>query len=196
MIVTDNGKINHSLRLKYFNDLNNVQLPVAQELGVKPVADAAGLKKIKGELTKVSSSRGCFVSPVGLRPYLTSDAAALLAKIGADFADSLQARNLADHRIIVTSAFRTQKDVAKLMETNGNAVKNSAHQYGTTFDISWRYFLKCNIFAKRAEKQQLQDVLANVLIGLKVQNCCYILQEQLQACYHITVRKKGEIKSR
>jgi hypothetical protein len=181
------GKIDHSLRLKYFNDKHDVQLPMAKKLGIKPVANLVAFDKIKGDLTKISNLRGCFVE--AKRPYLTPDAAVLLAKIGNDFADSLQARYIADHRIIVTSMFRTEEDVERLMKINKNTVKNSAHLYGTTFDIGWRRYQRYNRFSKRTNSQQLYDVLANVLIALKVQNCCYITQEQSQACFHITVRK-------
>jgi hypothetical protein len=197
MYVTDSGKINHTLRTKYFNDKNDVQLPAAKRLGVSFVANDAEFETVKKSLTRVRSSRGCFVFPFAigayrLRPYLTADAAALLRKIGSDFADSLQHRGIARHEIVVTSIFRTQEDVKRLQKSNSNAITNSMYQYGTIFDISWRHFVKYNAFAPSPDSQVLQDVLAHTLAALKTKGYCHIIQEQRQTCYHITVREKTQ----
>jgi hypothetical protein len=178
------GEIKHSLRLRYFNDEHKVQLPMAEKLGVKPVADDAEFNNIISKLTKVESSRG--YNNEAKRPYLVSDAANLIAKIGNDFADSLKVRGLSEHKIIVTSMFRTKEDVAKLKSPT--KIKNSTHLRGTTFDITYKSY-KRSRFSKQVDSQQVYAILVNVLVNLKKQDKCYIIQEIQSPCFHITVRK-------
>jgi hypothetical protein len=176
--------IDNNLRYKYLNDKHNKHLPVAEKLGVKPVADNAAFDEIKSKLTQVESSRG--YNNEAKRPYLVPKAAALIAKIGNDFADSLEVRGLSEHKIIVTSMFRTMKDVENLKSPT--KIKNSAHLRGTTFDITYRRY-KRGISSKHVDNQQLYAILVNVLVNLKKQGCCYVVQEIKSPCFHITVRK-------
>jgi hypothetical protein len=173
--------INNNLRYKYFNDKHNKHLPVAEKLGVKPVANNAEFNNIKSKLTRVKSSRG--YNNDAQRPYLVPKAAALIAKIGNDFADSLKVRGLSEYEIIVTSMFRTQKDVENLKSPT--KIKNSVHLRGTTFDITYRRYIS----PKHLDNQQLYAILVNVLVNLKKQGCCYVVQEIESPCFHITVRK-------
>ena len=75
-------------------------------------------------------------------PFLIPQASALLDTIGANFLDSLSCKGLNPNQIIVTSVLRTADDVKRLRRRNGNASANSAHAFGTTFDVSYRRFCK------------------------------------------------------
>lgn len=93
----------------------------------------------------------------------------------------------------MTSVLRTKDDVKRLRRRNINASKNSAHFYGTTFDISWKRFQK----VEDEDGRPLQDVspdtlklvLSEVLRDLKAADKCYVKYELKQGCFHITSRK-------
>mgnify|MGYP000255442637 FL=1 len=94
----------------------------------------------------------------------------------------------------MTSVLRTQDDVKRLRRRNGNASPNSAHFYGTTFDVSWKRFQKI----EDEDGRPLQDVsadtlklvLSEVLRDLRKADKCYIKYELKQGCFHITTREK------
>jgi hypothetical protein len=79
-----------------------------------------------------------------------------------------------------------------LRRRNSNASENSAHCYGTTFDVSWKRFQK----VEDEDGRPLQDVssdtlklvLSEVLRDLKKAEKCYIKYELKQGCFHITTR--------
>mgnify|MGYP001539384814 CR=1 FL=1 len=83
---------------------------------------------------------------------------------------------------------------ASLRRRNGNASPNSAHFYGTTFDVSWKRFQKI----EDEDGRPLQDVsadtlklvLSEVLRDLRKADKCYIKYELKQGCFHITTREK------
>ena len=94
------------------------------------------------------------------------------------------------HKIIVTSVLRTKDDVKRLRKTNSNASLNSAHFYGTTFDISYNRFDRILPDGKSEEErdEKLKLVLSEVLRDLKKAGLCYIKYELRQGCFHITAR--------
>ena len=61
----------------------------------------------------------------------------------------MDSKGLCDHKIVVTSILRTDEDVERLMKRNNVAVKNSAHRYATTFDVSYRNFVPVGLNLKR-----------------------------------------------
>ena len=123
-------------------------------------------------------------------PYLIPPAARLLEEIGKNFQDSLSNLNASLYKIKVTSVTRTVDDVKKLKKRNRNSSVNSAHQYGTTFDVSWvRYTKVDENDTLNIDKDRLKMVLASVLRDLKRADRCYIKHERKQGCFHITVRE-------
>ena len=124
-------------------------------------------------------------------PYLVKDAADLLYEIGANFQDSLRNKHLPAYRVVVTSVLRTDADVKSLSKRNINASERSVHCYGTTFDISYKRFVKIDENSEDARDVDLIAVLAEVLRDLKKAGRCYVKYEIKQACFHITARKRG-----
>ena len=112
--------------------------------------------------------------------------------IGKNFLDSLESKGLNPNKIIVTSVLRTQEDIEKLQKSNPNSVKNSAHCYATTFDITYARYDKIKFKNFRrcesVEKETLKKVLGEVLRDLRKQNKCYVKYEVKQRCFHITTR--------
>jgi uncharacterized protein YcbK (DUF882 family) len=174
---------------KDFNDLNDLHLASALKIGIQPVANREAAEKIKSKLTEVKTQKHYEIEELSHSiPFLVPKAAKLLDKIAENFADSLKNLNAPHYKLIVTSVTRTQYDVKRLGRNNGNASKNSAHTYGTTFDISWKRFAKNDKNAGELNEDQLKMVLASVLRDLKKEGACYIKHEKKQACFHITAR--------
>ncbi|GHT03894.1 hypothetical protein FACS189423_05750 [Bacteroidia bacterium] len=173
-----------------FNDKHEVQLAVAAKIGIQPVANREEAEKMKRKLKEIKSGKNYEVDELTHSiPFLVPQATDLLTKIADNFADSLKNKNAPPYKIIVTSITRTQEDVKQLRRRNGNASPNSTHLYGTTFDISWKRFVKGDKNKKTLNEEQLKMVLASVLRDLKEEKACYVKHEKQQACFHITVRK-------
>lgn len=171
-----------------FPDSNHVQLVAAQQWGVTPVKNRADAELRKNEVVFVGSSPYYDVAPLNASiPYLVPRAAILLQDIGSLFFDSLQAKGLPLHRIVVSSVLRTEDDVARLRRSNHNATEQSCHLYGTTFDINYNAY---NPIDERRPvgSDKLKYVLSEVLRDLRQQGRCYIKYEIRQPCFHMTVR--------
>lgn len=178
-----------------FGDLNEKHLKVAQAIGISPIASREEAEALKGQLRHITPNELYAVDSLTHSiPYLIPGAARLLDSIGSNFLDSLEAKGLNPNRVIVTSVLRTQADVKQLRRRNVNASANSAHCYGTTFDVSWKRFQK----VEDPDGRPLQDVsadtlklvLSEVLRDLKSADKCYIKYELKQGCFHITAREK------
>lgn len=176
-----------------FPDLNDIHLESAKRLGVQPVDSREEADEMVGRLEELGT---CEVyrldSLTHSIPYLVPQANALLHKIGQNFLDSLQAKGLNPNKIVVTSVLRTQHDVKRLRRGNLNASANSAHCYGTTFDVSWKRFEK----VPHPEGRPMQDVnrdtlklvLSEVLRDLRQGGQCHVKYELKQGCFHITAK--------
>ena len=126
-----------------FGDLNEAHLNVAQAIGITPIASRKEAEHMKEKLQHIETNDLYVVDSLTHSiPYLIKGAAQLLDTIGTNFLDSLTAKGLNPNKIIVTSVLRTEDDVKRLRRRNGNASPNSAHFYGTTFDVSWKRFQK------------------------------------------------------
>lgn len=176
---------------KSFNDLHDLHLDAAQRLGITPMQSRADTLKYMDRMVKLPMELDMYKIDKLKHslPFLVEDASKLLVQIGLNFKDSLQRKKMPEYKIIVTSVTRTQDDVASLTKRNGNASDNSAHCYGTTFDVSWRRFEKIGPAGKDdVSEDKLKLVLAEVLHDLRERQRCYIVHERKQACFHITVR--------
>lgn len=187
-LVTDPGHENYSA---HFNDVQSVQIKAARKYGIEPLKDRSlASEAIKDHrLVHLRSGRNYQLAPMGHSiPYLTKNGADILNTIGQNFRDSLASKKLVPHKIVVTSVLRTDKDVENLMKHNNVAVKNSAHRYATTFDISYTNFINDGL-AVSTDRNELKKVLAEVLRDLRDDKQLYVKYERSQNCFHITVRK-------
>ena len=193
---------NHPVRVydvkfaKEFNDLNDVQLEVAQAIGVPPVADREAAEELKTKLVKVEDTDTYVVDSLTHSiPYLIPSAKELLDRIGQNFQDSLAAKGLNPNKLVVTSVLRTEADVARLRKGgNINASENSTHRYGTTFDLSYWHYVKVPELRGRPYEdvppEYLRAVLSQVLKDLHDEKgVCYVKYEKKQNCFHITVAR-------
>ena len=180
-----------------FPDLNDKHLAVAKRLGIRPIASRDDVASLAGRLEKVDSCEVFDVDSLTHSiPYLVPQAHTLLNRIGQNFLDSLANKGLNPNKIVVTSVLRTKNDVKRLRRHNGNASQNSAHFYGTTFDVSYKRFCKVEDPDKRplqnVSSDTLKLVLSEVLRDLRKEEACYIKYELKQGCFHITARPNKE----
>jgi hypothetical protein len=178
---------------KVFNDSNHVQLVAAKALGIRPIENLQSAWNVTRPLAKVASCREYYLEELTHSyPYLVPEAASLLREIGARFIDSLNSRGGGNYRIKVTSVLRTPDTVKKLQRVNGNATKESTHQYGTSFDISFKEFI-CDSIGTNRTFEDLKNLLAEVLRDLQLHDRCYVKFERHQSCFHITARPDSTI---
>ncbi|MBR5639550.1 MAG: hypothetical protein IKW83_07275 [Muribaculaceae bacterium] len=185
------GGLNASYR---FKDVNDTQIVAAQQFGIEPLSTRDGVDSIAYQLIKIESSNAFKVDSLTHSvPYLTPSASELLNIIAANFQSKLQEQGFAQYQFIVTSLLRTSDDVRKLRRVNRNAVKNSCHMYGTTFDIAYNCFEKVDSLpdfeGADASYKVLVNTLGETLKELRDANRCYIMFERGQPCYHITTRQ-------
>jgi uncharacterized protein YcbK (DUF882 family) len=109
-----------------------------------------------------------------------------MAKLLDDIARNFQMQTCSRSQFEVTSALRTEEDIAKLKKKNGNASSDSCHCNATTVDISYTSFGIDSVNVREA--YQLRLALAKTLQELRKEGRCYIKKERKQYCYHITVR--------
>ena len=168
-----------------FNDMNGRHLEAARALGIEPLAGEEEVRRASRRLYEVESCGAYVVEELTHSlPYLVREARDLLEEVGDNFRDSLESKGLPDYRVIVTSVLRTAGTVKELRKSNINASANSAHVYGTTFDIAYARYAG----AKEGERDKLKTVLAEVLRDLRQEKRCYVRYEYKQGCFHVTVR--------
>ncbi len=171
-----------------FRDSNYLHYEVAEANGIVPVASPDDMRSLRRPLVRLASCREYYVdSLTHSYPYLVPRAAELLGEIGRRFNDSLAARGGGSYRIKVTSVLRTPATVRRLRRVNRNASDSSAHQFATTFDISYSKFI-CDSITVNRTQEDLKNLLAEVLFAIRNEGRCYIKHERRQACFHITAR--------
>ena len=184
--VSRHHKLSKGYR-RTFNDKNDVHLAMAQRYGIEPLQSLEDANSRQFfELAKVDSCRYYTIKPLThSAPYLTPRAKWMLMTIGKNFQDSLATHGIDGYQIIVTSLLRTDDSIRRLRRRNSNASKNSAHRYGTTFDISYIHYNRTDS-ATYMPEYRLKETLAEVLYDLRREGHCYIKYEVKQSCFHVT----------
>lgn len=176
---------------KAFNDMQELHIDAARHNGVGPLTLRDDTLKYINKLVRIPDELFIYKTDRLKHsvPFLTRDASVLLTDICLNFRDSLISKDMPLYRLIITSITRTDNDVKNLSRRNVNASSDSAHRYGTTFDISWVRYDKLDAVDERTRNDgQLKLVLGQVLYDLKQRDRCYVKHERKQSCFHITVR--------
>lgn len=172
---------------RVFNDSNAHHLEYASANGARPIHDMKSLWEQSKDMEEVVSGKTLYIdSLTHSYAYLRPHAKALLDEIGQRFADSLAARGGGAYRLKVTSILRTEMTVGKLRRVNRNASSESAHSYGTTFDISYSKFICDDPSKPHRTFEDLKNLLAEVVFALRAEGRCLVKYERRQACFHIT----------
>ncbi|MBK5720830.1 hypothetical protein JGH11_08085 [Dysgonomonas sp. Marseille-P4677] len=176
---------------KTFGDLQDLHIAAAMANGVGPLVSRADTALYEGKLIRIPNELSIYKIDrlKHSMPFLVPKAATLLSDICLNFRDSLISKKMAMYKPIITSITRTDDDVTGLSKRNRNASENSAHRYGTTFDIAWTRFEKIDSSDPRTlDDGRLKAILGQVLHDLRERDRCYIKHERKQSCFHITVR--------
>jgi hypothetical protein len=177
-----------------FPDLQDVQIVAACKYGVPPIQNREEAESKKKQLVYIGSSPYYKIDEgmTSSIPYLVPRAQVLLHDISRAFLDSLAIKGIPLHKIIVSSVLRTEEDVAKLRQHNGNASEQSCHRFGTTIDICYNRFQTVSNPDEEPRRAVRSDslkwVLSEVLRDFREANRCYIKYEVKQGCFHITTR--------
>lgn len=169
-----------------FKDPNITTLKIAERIGILPIENREEAKKKLRRLNHIEDTKYYKLDPMPhSMPYLADGATKLLKTIGKKFQKKLRKNGYRCHRVIATSMLRTRADVASLRKVNGNAAKNSAHMYATTFDLSYTRFNRISMDGKPVNNEQMANYLGEVLLGLREDGKCGVIFERNQHCFHI-----------
>ena len=181
--------ISHGPLWEVFNDSNHRQLEHAMRLGIAPLATVGDAYSTRRQIVQVSSGKYYTVDSLTHSiPFLVPEAEKLLSDIGRNFIDSLSSRGAGGYRIIATSLLRTPGLVKRLRRVNVNATETSTHQFGTTFDLSYRRFDHTDT-TRYVHEEDLKNLLAEVLFDLRANGRCLVKYERKTGCFHITTVK-------
>lgn len=179
-------------RLAYsrlFADLNEKHIELAKRVGLSAIPQTrSDVEHMKKDLVKIEDNDYYIVDELRYSmPYLTPGAAEELMTIAKAFSDSLESKQLLDYKLIVSSVLRTEEDVTRLRKSgNPNASNNSAHCYGTTFDITYVRYHSDDETEAFMQPYELTKVLGEVLRDQKNATRCLVKYERSEHCFHIT----------
>lgn len=182
--------IYYTRRMAYanvFNDVNDTHLDKARAVGLKKIPEKRDNINTS-QLVRIDDSD--FLVLDNLRysvPYLTDGAARELNHIARAFHDSLARKQFPLYKLVVSSVLRTEEDVTRLRKSgNPNASDNSAHCYGTTFDITYTRYHRDVETDEFMQPFELTKVLAEVLRDEKSAGRILAKYEKKEHCFHIT----------
>ncbi len=190
------GKKTGNARIGKYRDINDIHLKYARGNGIAPLKSATAFKQELGELVKgkklvrISDSRYYVVNKLThSHPYLVPEAEELLEMIGKRFHTKLNQHQKDEYLFRITSLLRTMESQKRLKHSNINATNVSAHLYGTTFDISYKNFIRKNLIGKKkvVSDSQAVTLLSEAIGELRDEGKLVVITEYKEACFHITV---------
>ena len=172
---------------KVFNDINETHLEKARAVGLKKIPEKRDDIDEK-QLVKIENSDYLELDEMRYSvPYLTAGAARELNHIAKTFNDSLKRKQLLEYKLVCSSVLRTEEDVKRLQNSgNPNASDNSAHCYGTTFDITYTRYARDEETDEFMQPYELTKVLAEVLRDERNAGRILVKYEKKEHCFHIT----------
>lgn len=164
-----------------FTDVVSQHSKAYQKEGITPQKNDKGLLKLlhKGVLVKVQPSDALHLEHMSYsKPFVLPKCRDFIQKLSQEYDDRCRAQLLKTIPIKISSATRTIESVARLRKKNANAIEESAHLKGKTFDINYTKFGKSN-------KRQV-ELFVKILHKYNKSNLCYVKFEK-NGCLHITV---------
>lgn len=163
-----------------FTDGISVHELAYKKEGIKSQKNSVALRNLesKGVLKKITTNDYYIVRDMDYSdPLLLPKAADLLLNISRLYVSEIEKAGLKYIPFEITSATRTIESIKRLKQDNKNAIKNSAHLKGKTFDIGYINF---------ANYPRQRALFINVLKALREENKCFVKYEMVQKCFHIT----------
>lgn len=185
-IIYYTNRISYS---KEFADINDQHVEMARRVGLKYVPKNRD-QVVADKLTLVEDNAYYVVDNLRYSvPYLTRNAAAELNSLAKAFNDSLKRKQFPEYKLVVSSVLRTQEDIERLRRSgNPNASDNSAHCYGTTFDITYTRYFREEETDEFMQPYELTKVLAEVLRDHRNAGRILVKYEKKEHCFHITAK--------
>ena len=174
-----------------FGDVNDVHIEKAKAVGLRRIPKTRDDIDPK-QLVRVEDSDCLVIDDLRYSvPYLTKGAAAELGRIAQAFSDSLKSKKFPEYKLVCSSILRTEEDVNNLRKSgNPNASDNSAHCYGTTFDITYTRYFRDEETDEFMQPYELTKVLAEVLRDEKNAGRALVKYERKEHCFHITATQR------
>ncbi|MDO4191361.1 MAG: DUF5715 family protein [Bacteroidales bacterium] len=175
-----------------FNDVQDVQEPVARAIGLPAVETRAAGDSIfpervsQGKMVEIKENKYYVVDELThSHPYAIPQVSVFLDTLGARIQ---RKANGSDSRFLITSITRTVEDVKKLQGVNSLATRNSCHLFGTTIDI--QYTEDSFVQGKRPiSGHNAQILLFQTLKEMREEGWCFVKYEAPNGVCHITIRK-------
>lgn len=148
--------------------------------GIKPQDENTDLDKLSksGKLIKLETDSLFIVRKTRFsRPYILPKGSSFIRDLSTQYYKKCASDSIKYVPFTISSLTRSIESVDELMNNNSNAIKNSAHLRGKTFDISYRAFNKNKLQTK---------AFIEVLEVLRKQKRCFVKFER-NGCLHITV---------
>ena len=148
--------------------------------GIMPQKSKTGLKKLvsTGKLKIINSNDFYIVNNLKhSNPYLMPKAVLFLNDLSKTYKKKCIKKSIPFVPFRISSLTRTKTDVSELMKSNGNAISNSSHLKGKTFDINYHSF--------NNNKKQIGCFIES-LKEFRMRNRCFVKFER-NGCLHITV---------
>ncbi len=183
-------------RVNNFRDLNEFHLKYARKHGITPMKSGSDLLQFekmvtRKRLVKIAENKYYVVNRLShSHPYLVPEAALLLETIGSRFRSKLEEKKMPPYLFRITSLLRTRESQKRLSRSNMNASSNSAHLFGTTFDITYRSLIRKSSWGKKkvVTDPAAMKLLSDVIGELQKEKKLVVVTERKEACFHITVR--------
>lgn len=162
----------------------------SMQQGIEPLRFVRDIDRAvkEGELVPVHPTETYLLDTMHYSfPFAVPKTKAFIDTIALRFQRKLINTDLYGVRLVVTSVLRTRSSVARLVRHNRNAIKNSAHLHGTTFDLSYATY-DFQRPVTHAEAEYLREVLATTLFELRKEKKCWVTYEIFQTCFHVVTR--------
>lgn len=148
--------------------------------GIKPQKDESGLELLckKKILIKISTNNYYIVDDMNFsKPVVLPKCKIFIDDLVNLYKSKCEKNRIKYESFTISSATRSLKSVKKLKAKNNNAIKNSGHLKGKTFDVSYRAFNN-NFKQTKLFIESLKE--------LKQLKRCFVKYEK-NGCLHITV---------
>jgi hypothetical protein len=165
---------------EFFNDGIKAHESAYHKEKINEQQSDKGLKNLykKGVLKKIESNNNYRIRKLYYsKPFLLPKAVIFLDTLSNAYRQMCETKQLFYVPFEITSVTRTVESVARLTKNNNNAISESPHLHGKTFDVSYRAFYNNN-------KQK--EAFFETLSSLQKQHKCFVKFER-NGCLHITV---------
>ncbi|MCX6293905.1 MAG: DUF5715 family protein [Sphingobacteriales bacterium] len=163
-----------------FNDGINAHEKAYKHEGIKEQKTDEGLIQLgkKNILKSIESNEFYVVQDLThSQPLLLPKAIDFINELSILYQQKCTEKNIDYVRYEITSVSRSIASLKRLEKVNENAIDNSPHLRGKTFDMSWREF---------GENKDQLKLFTSALYELKNQKKCFVKFER-NGCLHITV---------